>query len=176
MYISIFYLGLSNRWIYHYLKTLSRPKYFTMLHKSFSEKNSRIHKFCNRYISQLRRHEINRKRVRISIGGACPRKRISIHDRYTWHAHYVILSTHALLGLQNVFAVPLCDSIRSFVWCACFLPQGDVRLWMRDTRIHVRIKGGKFWNVEQRKNMRSTRRTRGKRGLHEASGTTIFLL
>lgn len=38
------------------------------------------------------------------------------------------------------------------------------------------IKGGKFWNVEQRKNTWSNRRARDQRGLHGYSGTVILLL
>lgn len=38
------------------------------------------------------------------------------------------------------------------------------------------IKGGKFWNVEQRKNTWSNRRARDERGLHGYPGTVILLL
>lgn len=38
------------------------------------------------------------------------------------------------------------------------------------------IKGGKFWNVEQRKNTWSNRRARGEKGLRGYFGTVILLL
>lgn len=95
---------------------------------------------------------------------ACARKRIFIHDKYTWHAHYVTLSTHALLGLQNRFAVSLSAHI-SYVGYACPpFQRGMFACIHLIPRIRT-IKGGKFWNVEQRKNTWGNRRARDERGL-----------
>lgn len=62
---------------------------------------------------------------------ACARKRIFIHDKYTWHAHYVTLSTHALLGLQNRFAVSLSAHVSSW-GMRVPLSKGDVRFYTLD--------------------------------------------
>ena len=63
---------------------------------------------------------------------ACARKRIFIHDKYTWHAHYVTLSTHALLGLQNRLAVSLSAHVSSLGYACPPFQTGDARLYTLD--------------------------------------------